>query len=101
MGRPQDTMAVKSIRLFSRWGLLFGTAESAALPAVYAAASPDARGGRFYGPKGFMHLGGAPAEQPLFSRLAGAEDGRRIWAMSERLVGANFPGANQGPLIPE
>jgi NAD(P)-dependent dehydrogenase (short-subunit alcohol dehydrogenase family) len=91
MGRPKDTVAVRSIRGMSRWGILFGTAESAALPAVYAATSPDARGGLFYGPKGFNHLGGAPAEEPLYSRLASAEDGRRIWEMSEQLLGVTFP----------
>jgi NAD(P)-dependent dehydrogenase (short-subunit alcohol dehydrogenase family) len=86
MGRSRDTMAVKSIRVLSRMGLMVGTAESAALPAVYAATSPDAKGGRFYGPRGFMHLSGAPAEQPLFSRLASADDGRRMWEMSEQLI---------------
>jgi NAD(P)-dependent dehydrogenase (short-subunit alcohol dehydrogenase family) len=91
MGRPKDTMAVRSMRGMSRRGILFGTAESAALPAVYGATNPDAKGGLFYGPKGFNHLGGAPAEEPLYSRLASAEDGRRIWEMSERLVGVNFP----------
>jgi NAD(P)-dependent dehydrogenase (short-subunit alcohol dehydrogenase family) len=91
MGRPKDTMAVRSIRAFSRLGILFGTAESAALPAVYAATSPDAKGGLFYGPKGFQHLSGAPAKEPLYSRLASPEDGRRIWELSERLVGVRFP----------
>ncbi|HEY5320224.1 MAG TPA: SDR family oxidoreductase [Galbitalea sp.] len=91
MGRPKDTLAVKSIRALSRRGILFGTAGSAALPAVYAATSPDAKGGLLYGPKGFQHLSGAPAQEPLYSRLAGPEDGRRIWEMSERLVGVDFP----------
>jgi NAD(P)-dependent dehydrogenase (short-subunit alcohol dehydrogenase family) len=91
LGRSRDTMAVRSIRAFSRMGLLFGTPESAALPAVYAATSPDARGGRLYGPKGFQHLSGAPAEEPVYSRLNGADDARRIWELSEQLVGAHFP----------
>ena len=91
MGRSRDTMAVRAIRGFSRLGILFGTAESAALPAVYAATSPDAKGGLFYGPKGFQHLSGAPAEEPLYSRLASPEDGQRIWELSERLVGVSFP----------
>ena len=91
MGRPRDTMAVRSIRAMSRLGILVGTPQSAALPAVYAATSPDAKGGLFYGPKGFNHLGGAPAEEPVYSRLANPEDGRRIWELSERLVGVKFP----------
>ncbi len=90
MGRSRDTMAVRSIRAMSRLGILFGTPESAALPAVYAATSPDAKGGLFYGPKGFQHLSGAPAEEPLYSRLAVPEDGPKVWEMSERLVGVHF-----------
>jgi len=91
MGRPRDTMAVRSIRVMSRLGLLFGTPESAALPAVYAATSLDARGGLLYGPKGFNHLRGAPAEESMYSRLASPRDGRKIWEMSEQLVGVHFP----------
>jgi NAD(P)-dependent dehydrogenase (short-subunit alcohol dehydrogenase family) len=91
MGRSKDTVAVRAIRGFSRLGILFGTAESAALPAVYAATNPDAKGGLFYGPKGFQHLSGAPAEEPLYSRLASPEDGRRIWELSEGLAGVTFP----------
>ncbi len=91
MGRPDDTVRVRAIRALSRRGILFGTAESAALPAVYAATSPDAKGGLFYGPEGFQHLRGAPAEEPLYSRLASPEDGRRMWEMSERMVGVSFP----------
>ncbi|MGJ4843631.1 SDR family oxidoreductase [Leifsonia sp. Le1] len=90
IGRQHDTMAVRSIRGLSRLGILFGTPETAALPAVYGATSPEALGGRFYGPKGFNHLSGAPAEQPLYSRLASAEDGARIWDLSEQLAGVRF-----------
>lgn len=87
MGRSKDTLSVRMIRTLSRRGILFGTAESAALPAVYAATSPEAEGGHFYGPGGFQHLRGAPAEQRLYSRLESPDDGRRIWELSERLVG--------------
>ena len=79
------------IRALSRRGVLVGTAESAALPAVYAATSPDAKGGQLYGPSGLAHLRGVPAEQALYSRLHSEQDGRRIWELSEQLVGATFP----------
>lgn len=87
MGRPTDTTAVKLIRALSRRGILVGTPSSAALSAVYAATSPEARGGRLYGPKGFRHLSGAPAEQPLYSRLRSETDARRVWELSEHLTG--------------
>lgn len=91
MGRPDDTTAVKLIRTMSRLGILVGTPSSAALSAVYAATSPDAHGGRLYGPKGFRHLGGLPAEQPLYSRLQSEADARRIWELSEQLTGVRVP----------
>ena len=87
MGRPSDTTAVKLIRAMSRRGILVGTPSSAALSAVYAATSPDARGGRLYGPKGFRQLSGLPAEQPVYSRLRSEADGRRVWELSEQLTG--------------
>lgn len=90
MGRSKDTMSVRVIRALSRSGVLVGTPESAALPAVYAATSPAAKGGLLYGPSGLAHLRGVPAEQKLYSRLQSVEDGRRIWELSEQLVGTRF-----------
>ncbi|PPF73348.1 SDR family oxidoreductase [Pseudoclavibacter sp. Z016] len=85
MGRASDTTEVKVIRLLSRVGIT-GTPQSAALPAVLAATSPDAKGGRLYGPKGPGHIGGRPAEQTLYSRVASEADARRLWELSEQLV---------------
>ena len=91
LGRAKDGVDVRLIRWLSARGILLGTPESAALPALYAAVSPDARGGAFYGPSGPAHLGGAPAEQPLYSRLRSEDDASRIWALSERLTGVEYP----------
>ncbi|KNY08145.1 SDR family oxidoreductase [Microbacterium sp. GCS4] len=91
LGRAKDGVDVRLIRWLSARGILLGTPESAALPALYAAVSPDARGGAFYGPSGPAHLGGAPAEQPLYSRLRSEDDARRIWTLSERLTGVEYP----------
>jgi NAD(P)-dependent dehydrogenase (short-subunit alcohol dehydrogenase family) len=89
-GRPKDTVSVRVIRTLSRLGILVGTPTSAALPAVYAATDPAARGGHLYGPGGFRNLRGLPAEQELYSRLQRPEDGRRIWELSERLAGVRL-----------
>lgn len=91
LGRPDDTRAVRVIRALSRRGILVGTPQSAALTAVYAATSPDARGGRLYGPRGLRHLGGLPAEQKMYSRLTDQGEARRVWETSVRLTGATFP----------
>ncbi|MFF9265579.1 SDR family oxidoreductase [Streptomyces longwoodensis] len=92
IGRPQDTLGVRAIRFLSARGILLGTVESAALPALYAAASTDARGGTLYGPSGPGRLGGPPAEQKTYSRLTSTEEARRVWEVSEELSGVRFTG---------
>lgn len=86
LGRSEQVSGRGLIDTLSRRGLLVGTVESAALPAVHAATSPDAAGGRLYGPKGLGHLGGPPAEQKLYRPLRSVEDARRVWEVSEELV---------------
>ena len=86
VGRDQDTRGVRLIRTLSARGILVGTVQTAQLPALYAATSPDAESGGFYGPRGLGHMGGPPGEQKLFSRLRSAEDAERIWQVSEELV---------------
>ncbi|WP_193612456.1 SDR family oxidoreductase [Nocardioides lijunqiniae] len=93
LGRDRDTVGVRVIRALSKRGLLAGTVQSAALPALLAATSPDAEGGLLYGPRGFQHLGGAPAEQPLYKPLRDEEEAKRIWLASEKLAGVSFADA--------
>lgn len=90
VGRDQDTRSVRLIRALSARGILVGTVHTAQLPALYAATSPDAQRGGFYGPRGLGHLGGPPGEQKLYSRLSGAEDAQRIWQVSEDLTKVSF-----------
>ena len=87
LGRDADTPGVRVIRTLSARGILVGTVRTAQLPALYAATSPDATAGGFYGPSGLGHLGGAPEEQKLYGRLRSAEDARRVWQVSEEMVG--------------
>lgn len=91
LGRERDTTGVRVVRALSRRGILAGTPRTAALPALLAATSPDARGGALYGPGGFQHLSGAPAEQRLFKPLLDEEEAARAWIASTRLAGATFP----------
>ena len=90
LGRATQTSGRRIIDALSRRGLIVGTAESAGLPAVYAATSADAVGGGFYGPSGIGHLGGPPAPQKLYSRLQDDESARRIWDVSQKLTGVPF-----------
>ena len=91
VGRTQDTVGVRVIRVLSRLGFLLGTVESAALPALLAATSPDAHGAHLYAPSGPGHLGGAPGEQAIYSRLRSQDDADRIWQLSEDLTGTSYP----------
>ncbi|MFI6938858.1 SDR family oxidoreductase [Streptomyces sp. NPDC050418] len=90
VGRAKDTPQVRLIRALSARGILVGTVESAQLPALYAATSPDAARGCLYGPSGPGHLGGPPAEQKLYGPLRSAEDARRIWEVSQELTKVAF-----------
>ncbi|MDI3101097.1 SDR family oxidoreductase [Streptomyces rochei] len=90
VGRAEDTVGVRLIRALSARGILVGTVRTAQLPALYAATSPEAVGGGFYGPDWPGHMGGPPAEQKLYGRLRGTQEARHVWEVSEELVGVRF-----------
>ncbi|WP_402845146.1 SDR family oxidoreductase [Microbacterium sp. GXS0129] len=89
LGRATDTPEVRMIRWASARGLVVGTPETAALPALLAATS--GRGGLLFGPRGLGHLGGMPAEQRLYRPLRSVTDAERIWEVSEGLIGTPLP----------
>ncbi len=91
MGRDGDTVAARMIRRLSRGGVLAQTVEGGLLPALYAATSPRAQGGLFYGPSGIAHLAGAPAEQKIYKPATSEADATRLWGLSEQLAGVSFP----------
>ncbi|MDL5156183.1 SDR family oxidoreductase [Actinomycetospora termitidis] len=86
VGRERDTPQIAVIRTLSRWGLL-GTIDTALLPALYAATSPEVHDGGFYGPDGLGGLRGAPAEQRPYRPLRSAEEAARVWTVSQELIG--------------
>lgn len=65
------------------------------LPALYAAAAPQAEGGAFYGPRGpFEAAGGGVALAKVPQRARNEDDCRRLWELSAQLTGVSFPTAN-------
>jgi NAD(P)-dependent dehydrogenase (short-subunit alcohol dehydrogenase family) len=65
--------------------------EAGALPTLYAATSPDAKGGEYIGPDGFMAIKGSPVvEQPRAQALDEAV-AKRLWTASEELTGIIYP----------
>ncbi|MEV4709012.1 SDR family oxidoreductase [Actinoplanes sp. NPDC049316] len=73
-------------RRLARLGVLVQTAEQGLRPALHAATGPEAQGGRFYGPGGFGHFTGAPAEQAIYPSARSRDDAERLWRVSEELT---------------
>lgn len=90
VGRAHDTLGRRIIGALSRRGILFGTVETAGMPALMAATSPEAKGGTFYGPQGPGHVGGAPGVQNLYSRLQSEDEAQRMWQVSEQLTNVSI-----------
>lgn len=66
---------------------LFGqSASQGALPSVFAATSPDAKGGCYYGPDGFRELTGGPAPAKVPARAKDANSAARLWDLSQHLT---------------
>ncbi|QUR68059.1 SDR family oxidoreductase [Mycobacterium spongiae] len=66
--------------------------EDGILPALYAAATPHARSGAFYGPRGFYEaIGGGVADATVPARARNDDDNQRLWEASERLTGVSYP----------
>ena len=65
--------------------------ETGILPALYAATSPDAAPGGYYGPDGFLGLTGGShrAREPRAAR--NAADAARLFDESAKLAGVSFP----------
>lgn len=62
-------------------------------PALYAAASPEAQGGKYYGPRGFYETARGGVTFARVPRLARSEtDMAQLWQLSERLSGVRYPG---------
>jgi hypothetical protein len=66
------------------------SADMGALPTLYAATAPDAVGGAFYGPDGFIEQRGYPHR--VGSTRASRDEvvARALWQRSEDLTGVRF-----------
>jgi len=62
------------------------SAAEGALPTLYAATAPDARGGGYYGPSGFQEQKGPPGEAAIAPRAKDTEVARRLWDVSAQLT---------------
>jgi NAD(P)-dependent dehydrogenase (short-subunit alcohol dehydrogenase family) len=66
------------------------SAADGARPILFAATSPQAKPGAYYGPGGFGELRGAPAPALIMPRARDAAIAARLWDVSEKLTGTSF-----------
>jgi len=62
----------------------------AALPILFAATSPDAKGGGYYGPSRIFEIIGPPGAARLPKRALDRAAASQLWETSERLAGVSF-----------
>jgi NAD(P)-dependent dehydrogenase (short-subunit alcohol dehydrogenase family) len=93
MGRAKPSRMDSAFKRLSRLGLLVQTVDNGLLPALYAATSPDAKPGAFYGPSGLGQLTGPPVEQELYKTARDETEARRIWRTSEDVAQVHYPTA--------
>ena len=62
-----------------------------ALPTLYASVSTDVVGGGYYGPNGLGTMRGYPAPNKPSAASTDADAARRLWKLSEILVGIDTP----------
>jgi NAD(P)-dependent dehydrogenase (short-subunit alcohol dehydrogenase family) len=66
--------------------LVSQSAAEGALPTLYAATSPDAKGGAYYGPDGFYELKGPPKEARIMPQASDKTAAAKLWEISESLT---------------
>jgi len=61
-----------------------------ALPTLFAATSPDATPGGYYGPNGFQELKGDPVPVKIAPAAKDPAVAKRLWSVTEQLTGVPF-----------
>ncbi len=69
---------------------LFQPAAQGALPTLYAATAPEAKGGGYYGPNALSETRGYPAPARIPPQALDARACARLWEASEALTGVRF-----------
>jgi NAD(P)-dependent dehydrogenase (short-subunit alcohol dehydrogenase family) len=90
MGREKPSRLDRWFKRLSSRGFLVQTVADGLRPTLYAATSPQAKGGAFYGPDGLLHITGGPTEQTLYKTARNDVDASRLWDISEQLTGVTL-----------
>ena len=70
--------------------ILFQPAAQGALPTLFAATSPEAKPGAFYGPDRMNEMRGFPAPAKIPPRARDVDVAERLWKVSEQLTGVAY-----------
>jgi len=73
-------------------------AHHGALPTLFAAVSPAAQPGGYYGPDGFLETKGDPTAATIVAAAKDQAVAARLWEQSERLTGVTFPSLHSSPV---
>ncbi|ASW90646.1 SDR family oxidoreductase [Mycobacterium marseillense] len=92
-GRAKPTLQARLTQLTWRvMPFMWLDVDEGIKPTLYAAASPDAQGGKYYGPRGFYETVRGGVTFAGVPRLARSEtDMRQLWQLSEQLTGVRYP----------
>jgi hypothetical protein len=95
-GREKPALMERLYKLSWRFTpFLWQEIDEGILPALYAAATPHAEGGAFYGPSGFYEAaGGGVALAKVPANAKNDDDSARLWEISEQLTGVSYPKPN-------
>jgi NAD(P)-dependent dehydrogenase (short-subunit alcohol dehydrogenase family) len=95
----QDEIAerwyVKPFVPLMRW--MMQSAAMGALPTIRAAVDPNAKGGDYYGPGGFMEQRGYPVLVGSSKASHNTADAQKLWQVSEELTGVHYEQLDQTP----
>ncbi len=70
--------------------IAFQLAAQGALPTLFAATDPDAKGGKYYGPHRLSETRGFPTTAKIPPQAEDASVATRLWTISEGLTGVSF-----------
>jgi NAD(P)-dependent dehydrogenase (short-subunit alcohol dehydrogenase family) len=90
LGRKNASPMDPIFRRLAPLGWPVQTVDGGLLPALYAATSPDAKGGRYYGPGGLAHLTGAAKEEKIYKTARDSVAATRLWDVAAQLAQVEF-----------
>ena len=91
IGNSKGLGRIAEVVVQTSLGVLFGSAADGAIPTIFAATSPDAAGGAYYGPQGFMEMRGGdvgPAIVATAARDVAAQE--KLWEVCAEITGVDL-----------